>query len=211
MFIRTDSIRWNVVSSLLTVAFVLTLASTEQSSAQEKPKSKPKDAQAAINAEVKSLLRAKNWIVVGGRLEELGAQGYDAYTELLDDPKASERSISRIYYLLSEQRGDRSQFKKYAVRDLSRPEDLLRSNVIAFLGTVGGREDAKLLVPLLADEQGLVQSEAAKALSRIGDARQLQTLELRMEIVAKSGDPDTYKAMKIARDAWKIRLEKEMK
>lgn len=211
MFFQKRSFRWNVASCLLTIAFTLTLACAKQSTAQEKPKSNPKDAQTTITAEVKSLLRAKNWIDVGERLQELDSQGYDAYKEILDDPKASARAILRIYSLLAEQKGDRLQFKKYALRDLSHSEDLVRSNVVAFLGTVGGREDAKLLLPLLADEEGLVQSEAAKALSRIGDAKQLQTLELRMEIVAKSGNPNTYKAMKIARDEWKIRLEKEMK
>jgi len=80
---------------MLTAAFMFAFSCSEQSTAQEKPKTKPKDAQATTTAKVNSLLRAGDWIEVAGRLKELGSQGYDAYKEILEDPKVPELPISR--------------------------------------------------------------------------------------------------------------------
>ncbi len=116
--------------------------------------------------------------------------------------------LSRIFDLIGEQSGDRSRFLLYARQELFSKHIVVRMSAADLIGQIGSEADAPKVAALLADESGMVQMVAARALARIGTVKELPALEKHMEIAAKGTDPYHHKHLRDAYVSWKDRLDR---
>lgn len=142
-----------------------------------------------------------------GQLVSMGSAANAVYLSILADENATAAEVDRIFGLVTEQEGDRGEFLPHALRCLSHKNAAVRSTAAHLVGKIGGPDQAPSLVPLLSDEDVLVQQYAASALAKIGTAKELEALERRLAKTAEGDLPDILAIMRESRDRFKKRLD----
>jgi hypothetical protein len=191
---------------LLLPMWALTMCVGSYSLAREKGPVQPKETDPVI--EIRAILNLGNYGFHAHKLIDRGAANNDHYFRILQDEKITQLELSRIFDLLGEQSGDRSRFLPYAQRELFSKHIVVRMSAVDLIGHIGAEADAPKVAALLADESGMVQMVAARALARIGTTKELPALEKHMEIAAKGPDPYHHKHLREAYVSWKDRLDR---
>lgn len=137
----------------------------------------------------------------------MGAAANGVYLSILADEHANSMEIHRIFAQVCGQKGDRGEFLPHALRCLSHKSAGVRRTAAALIEEIGGPDQAPSLVPLLSDEDVLVQQYAASALAKIGTAKELEALERRLATTAEGDLPDILAILRESRDRFKKRLD----
>ncbi|HKA07610.1 MAG TPA: HEAT repeat domain-containing protein [Gemmataceae bacterium] len=137
----------------------------------------------------------------------LGSSANGVYLEILKEKDAGSLEITRIFSLVARQKGDRTEFLVLVLKTLSHKEAGVRFGAANLLGEIGSADHASAIVPLLSDEESIVQSHAAHAIAKIGTAKELEAFERRLSVRHTADNPDLLDDLKGCRERLKKRLE----
>lgn len=138
----------------------------------------PPDRKPLPVAEVAERIHSSEPLLIA-ELAAMGDRLFPAFHEILENPKKyRKKSAEAVFYVLSNMKGDRSQFLDHAIASLGDDDDLTRKFVVYFIESAGTEKEAGPLTLLLLDESSGIRLATARALAKIGGKREVATFDL---------------------------------
>lgn len=109
---------------------------------------------------------------------QLGDKLFDAFEEILLDPLAEPRHVTRVFSLLKAMKIDRSQFHDLTLAKLADKTPGVRRTACELLVGIGSEKDGPVVAIMLLDGRTDVRYVAAETLAAIGGRRDLTAFDL---------------------------------
>lgn len=145
------------------------------------------------------------------KLVSWGDKAFFIYVSLLEDERTDPEDVSRIFCVLTDVKGDRSEFLKHAVKRLADKQTKVRATALDLLAQIGTQKETKSLVGLLPDNDAVIVHFAAKALGAVGGPPGLLALDAWLLGDNHANDVKLREHVKRYRDELAARLAKEPK
>lgn len=157
-------------------------------------------------SQVRNYLRFDDFRPIRPWLTLFGDNLFGVYESILKDSECDQISMSRIFVLVREAKGDRQRFVEYAVRGLSRDRLPTRLMAVKLLARIGGQGECPPVVALLADDDFGIVWAAADTLAAIGGPREINAIDVFLVVQKKRLAPDLRKHIEDCRDSMEKRI-----
>ena len=145
------------------------------------------------------------------KLVSWGDKAFFIYVSLLEDKRTEPEDVRRIFWVLTEVKGDRSQFLKHAVERLADEHMKVRKAALDLLAHIGTRKETAALVAFLPDKEAVIVYYASQALGAVGGPPGLVALDAWLLGDDHANDVKLREHVKGYRDELAARLAKEPK
>jgi hypothetical protein len=139
-------------------------------------------------------------------LRKIGPKVFSVFEDILRDPKARWWEVSRIFLVVQKIPGDRHRFIEPAIQHLTDSNEVVRSNAVHLLGTIGSAKETAPMVALLTDPERIVVNAAATALASIGGPREVIALDIWLRGNSHRDDGQLRRHVKKCRDDLQRRI-----
>ncbi|MGB7160944.1 MAG: HEAT repeat domain-containing protein [Tepidisphaeraceae bacterium] len=165
--------------------------------------------QDSVDATVRKLLKDDHWTTTGSLREllRLGDKAFPTYEQILREAGSSRLDVERVFYLINRTDSEnRRHFVPLAIKGALGEHPIQASEL---LGEIGEPDDAAVLLALLSHSRLEARLVAARAIAKIGTAKERAWLQAWLEEQLAPVDQDVKREVQNAINMITTRLVQE--